>query len=73
MIGNESGDLRGCHSLIIEHQKVSKMETIILSDGRTTKGVVEEQGFNGLYWCGYYTDVNNTKHFVEYHGNCWME
>lgn len=49
------------------------METIILSDGKTTKGAVEEQGFNGLYWCGCYTDVNNTKHFVEYHGNCWME
>lgn len=26
MIGNESGDLYGCHSLIVEHQNVSKMD-----------------------------------------------
>lgn len=44
------------------------METIILADGTTIKGMVEDQGHNGLYWCGYYKG-----RFVTYHNNCWME
>ena len=49
------------------------METIILHDGTTVKGIVEEQGFNGLFWCGQYWDRYGRQHHVTYHGNTWME
>ena len=49
------------------------METIILRNGRTIKGIVKEQGFNGLFWCGQYIDKDDVKHFVTFHNNCWME
>ena len=44
------------------------METIILLDGRTIKGTVTNESFNGLYWQAYYQDK-----LVSYHNNCWME
>ena len=54
--------------LIVNGITIKYMETIILLDGSTVKGTVEELGFNGLYWCGYYKG-----HFVTWHNNCWME
>jgi hypothetical protein len=53
---------------IVNGITIKYMETIILLDGSTVKGTVEELGFNGLYWCGYYKG-----HFVTWHNNCWME
>lgn len=44
------------------------METIILLDGTTTKGIVDVQDFNGSYWYGYYQGK-----LVSYHNNCWMK
>lgn len=49
------------------------MEQILLNTGTTVKGVVEEQGFDGVFWRGNYKDAEGVNHFVTWHNNMWME
>lgn len=49
------------------------METIILTDGTTIHGKVENTGFCGLFWVGEFWDRFGFQHIVTSSGDKWHE